>query len=214
MLNEGHHTLEGVEKIVNIRASLNTGLSDELKEAFPNWEAVSIKDLKSSTKNNISYSNIHPDWLAGFATGESNFFIAVQKAKTNSGISTSLRFSIAQHSRDLLLLESFVNLFGGGFVVDYTKRSICEFVVAKIDLILNYVIPFFEKHPILGSKHLIYLDFKSAAYIIKNKEHLNADKVGLNQIMQLKKRITSLYSDKTINNHSVEKGTEIFDQKR
>ena len=214
MLNEGHHTLEGVEKIVNIRASLNTGLSDELKEAFPNWEAVSIKDLKSSTKNNISYSNIHPDWLAGFATGESNFFIAVQKAKTNSGISTSLRFSIAQHSRDLLLLESFINLFEGGFVVNYTKRPICEFVVAKIDLILNYVIPFFDKHPILGSKHLIYLDFKSAAYIIKNKEHLNSDKVGLNQIMQLKKRITSLYSDKTINNHSVEKGTEIFDQKR
>ena len=214
MLDEGHHTLEGIEKIVNIRASLNTGLSDELKEAFPNWEAVPIKNLGNSITNKISYSNIHPDWLAGFATGESNFFIAVQKAKTKSGISTSLRFSIAQHSRDLLLLESFVNLFGGGFVVDYTKRSICEFVVAKIDLILNYVIPFFEKHPILGSKHLIYLDFKSAAYIIKNKEHLNADKVGLNQIMQLKKRITSLYSDKTINNHSVEKGTEIFDQKR
>lgn len=214
MLNEGHHTLEGVEKIVNIRASLNTGLSDELKEAFPNWEAVSIKDLKSSTKNNISYSNIHPDWLAGFATGESNFFIAVQKAKTNSGISTSLRFSIAQHSRDLLLLESFINLFEGGFVVNYTKRPICEFVVAKIDLILNYVIPFFDKHPILGSKHLIYLDFKSAAYIIKNKEHLNEDKVGLNLVLQLKKRISSLYSNKAINNHSVEEGTEILDQKR
>ena len=204
MLNEGHHTLEGIEKIVNIRASLNTGLTDGLKEAFPNWEAVSIKDLESSIKNKISYSNIHPDWLAGFATGESNFFIAVQKAKTNSGISASLRFSIAQHSRDLLLLESFVNLFGGGFVVDYTKRPICEFVVAKIDLILNYVIPFFDKHPILGSKHLIYLDFKSAAYIIKNKEHLNANKVGLNQILQLKKKITSLYSNKAINNHSVE----------
>lgn len=61
MLNEGHHILEGIEKIVNIRTSLNTGLSDELKEAFPSWEAVSIKDLESSTKNNISYSNIHPD---------------------------------------------------------------------------------------------------------------------------------------------------------
>lgn len=144
-----------------------------------------------------------------------NFFIAVQKAKTNSGISTSLRFSIAQHSRDLLLLESFINLFGGGFVMNYTKlgsATICEFVVAKIDLILNYVIPFFEKHPILGSKHLIYLDFKSAAYIIKNKEHLNADKVGLNEVLQLKRRITSLYSNKAINNHSVEEGTEIFDQ--
>jgi hypothetical protein len=27
--------LEGIKKIVNIRASFNTGLSDELKEAFP-----------------------------------------------------------------------------------------------------------------------------------------------------------------------------------
>ena len=214
MLNEGHHSLEGIKKIVNIRASLNTGLSDGLKEAFPKWKAVSIKDLESSTKNNISYSNIHPNWLAGFATGESNFFIAVKKAKTNSGISTSLRFSIAQHSRDLLLLESFLNLFGGGFVVNSTKRPICEFVVAKIDLILKHIIPFFDEYPILGSKHLIYLDFKSAAYIIKNKEHLNADGVGLNQILQLKKRITSLYSSEAINNHSVEQGTEKFDQKR
>lgn len=201
MLNEGHHTLKGIQKIVNIRASLNTGLSDELKEAFPNWKAVSTKDLESSTKNN---SNIHSDWLAGFATGESNLFIAVQKAKTNSGISTSLRFSIAQHSRDLLLLESFINLFGGGFVVNYTKRPVCEFVVAKIDLILKYIIPFFDKHPILGSKHLNYLDFKSAAYIIKKKEHLNTEGVGLEQILQLKKRISSLYSNKAINNHSVE----------
>jgi hypothetical protein len=61
MLNEGHHSLEGIKKIVNIRASLNTGLSDGLKEAFPKWKAVSIKDLESSTKNNISYSNIHPN---------------------------------------------------------------------------------------------------------------------------------------------------------
>jgi hypothetical protein len=53
--------------------------------------------------------------------------------------------------------------------VNSTKRPICEFVVAKIDLILKHIIPFFDEYPILGSKHLIYLDFKSAAYIIKNK---------------------------------------------
>jgi len=99
--------------------------------------------------------------------------------------------------------------------MNYTKRPVCEFVVTKIDLILKYIIPFFDKHPILGSKHLNYLDFKSAAYIIKNKEHLNADGgVGLEQILQLKKRITSRYSNKAINNHSVEEGTEKFDPKR
>lgn len=187
MSDEAHHTLIGIQKIVNIRASLNTGITDNLKEAFPNWKAVSTKDLESNTKNKV-YNNLHPDWLAGFATGESNFFIVVQKAKTKSGIATSLRFSIAQHSRDLFLLKSFVNLLGCGSVVNYTKRPICEFIVTKINFISEYIIPFFDKHPILGSKHLNYLDFKSAAYIIKNKEHLNEDGVSLNHILQLKKK--------------------------
>jgi hypothetical protein len=70
MLNEGHHTLVGIQDIVNIRASLNTGLPDVLKEAFANCKAISTKDLEGSIKNNKAYSYIHPDWLAGFATGE------------------------------------------------------------------------------------------------------------------------------------------------
>jgi hypothetical protein len=79
---------------------------------------------------------------------------------------------------------------------------------------LKFIIPFLDKHPILGSKHLNYLDFKSAAYIIQKKEHLNADGLGLEQILQLKKRITSLYSNQAINNHSVEGGTDKLDPKR
>jgi hypothetical protein len=106
MLNKEHNTLEGIQKTVNIRASLNTGLSNDLKEAFPMTIPATL-NLESSIKNN----NLHPEWVAGFSTGESNFFIAVQKSKSNSRLSTSLRFSIAQHSRDLLLLESFVILF-------------------------------------------------------------------------------------------------------
>jgi hypothetical protein len=106
MLNKEHNTLEGIQKTVNIRASLNTGLSNDLKEAFPMTIPATL-NLESSIKNN----NLHPEWVAGFSTGESNLFIAVQKSKTNSGLSTSLRFSIAQHSRDLLLLESFVIFF-------------------------------------------------------------------------------------------------------
>lgn len=99
--------------------------------------------------------------------------------------------------------------------MNYKKRSVCEFVVAKSDLIVEQIIPFFEEHPILGSKHLNFLDFKSAAYIIKNKEHLNEDGVGLEQILQLKKkRITSLYTNKATNNHSVGVGTVELDQKR
>ena len=194
MLNKEHNTLEGIKKIVNIKASLNLGLSKELKEAFP--DTILTKQPEESLEYNTVYNNLSPEWVAGFSTGESNFFITLQKSKTKSGLATSLRFSIAQHSRDLLLLESFVKFFGCGYLAKYNNRSVYEFIVTKIDHIVEHIIPFFEKHPIVGSKHLNFLDFKSAANIIKNKQHLNADRVGLEQILNLKNRITLRYKNK------------------
>ena len=35
MLNEEHRTMEGIKKLVSIKASMNRGLPDKLKEAFP-----------------------------------------------------------------------------------------------------------------------------------------------------------------------------------
>lgn len=140
--------------------------------------------------------------MAGFSfphrgTGESNFFITIQNSITKSGTSVSLRFSIAQNSRDLSLLESFENLFGCGYVAKYKNRSVCEFIVTKIDHVVNHIIPFFDKHNIRGSKNPDFLDFKSAALIIKNKEHLKED--GLKKILQLKNKNTGLNNTK--NNH-------------
>ncbi|CAG8976708.1 hypothetical protein HYALB_00008463 [Hymenoscyphus albidus] len=196
MLNKEHTTLDGIQKIVNIKASLNTGLSKDLKDSFPKSNPTTLKTMESYDTCVIQQksNNLHPEWLAGFCTGESNFFIAVQKSKTKS--------------------ESFIHFFGGGFVMKYKQRSVCEYTITKIDLIIVNIIPFFDKHPILGSKHLNFLDFKTAAHIIKNKEHLNEDGLGLNQILELKRRITSVYSNKAINNHNVIYGTEKPDQKR
>ena len=43
------------------------------------------------------------------------------------------------------------------------------------------------KKSYLGSKHINYLNFKNAAIIIKNKEHLNPDRKGLEQLLVQKK---------------------------
>jgi hypothetical protein len=40
MINKEHLTIEGIQKIVNLRASINLGSSDSLKEAFPNTVPV------------------------------------------------------------------------------------------------------------------------------------------------------------------------------
>ena len=124
------------KKLLIKKASLNLGLSNDLKKAFPNAVPVSRLDYQYK-------GIIEPSWLAGFATGESNFFIALQNSKTKSGLAVSLRFSISQHSRDFLLLNNFISFFGCGYVVKYDKRSICEFTVTKIDHIVEHVIPYF-----------------------------------------------------------------------
>jgi hypothetical protein len=80
--------------------------------------------------------------MAGFCTGESNFFITVQKSQTKSGLTISLRFSIYQHSIDLL--ESFIDFFNCGYVVNYKNRLICEFIMTKINHLIEHIIPFFE----------------------------------------------------------------------
>jgi len=191
MLKKNHSTLEGIQKIVNIKASMNLGLSDGLKNAFPETMPV-VKEA-----NDIL--DIPQEWMAGFSTGESNFFITIQNSKTKSGIAASLRFSIAQDSKDLSLLESFENFFGCGYVAKYKNRSVCEFIVTKIDHIVNNIIPFFDKHSIRGSKYPDFLNFKSAALIIKNKEHLKEE--GLKQILQLKNKTTVQVNTETKNNH-------------
>lgn len=48
MLDKEHNTLEGVQKIVNIRASLNLGISKDLKEAFPRAVPVPVKFYPNS----------------------------------------------------------------------------------------------------------------------------------------------------------------------
>lgn len=202
MLEKEHQNLEGIQNIVNIKSLMNWGISDVLKESFPNIVQKEREELLNI--NSILSSKTAKEWMAGFATGESNFFIAVQKSKTNSGVYVSLRFSIAQDIRDLSSLESFIDFFGCGYVAIYKNRSVCEFIVTKIDNIIKDIIPFFEKYNIRGSKYSNFLDFKEAALIIKNKEHLKENGVGLKNILQLKKNI----SDLTKNNNEIIKGNE------
>ena len=76
---------------------MNWGLSENLKISFPSIIPVKRVEIEDNILSNLS-----PDWVAGFSTGESNFYIAI------SGTKVWLRFSIAQDSRDKLLLKSLI----------------------------------------------------------------------------------------------------------
>ena len=70
--NKEHLTKEGLRKIVAIRASMNRGLSEKLKSAFPGVVPV-VRPLVENQKIEDTH------WLAGFASAEGCFYINILK---------------------------------------------------------------------------------------------------------------------------------------
>ena len=123
--NKEHLTQEGLKQIAMIRASSNNGLSDELKFAFP--------DVTSIKRPLITNQEIKvPNWIAGFTSGDGSFMIQIQKSLTNKlGNKVWLRFKISQHSRDLILLKSFIDYFSCGNVYISKKGNYVDYTVTK-----------------------------------------------------------------------------------
>jgi hypothetical protein len=177
MKGKEHLTKEGLQKIVSIKAVLNNGLSNELKIAFP--------DTVSAIRPQINNQTIpDPHWMSGFVDGEGCYYIAVNPSSNKAGGTVQLKFSVGQHSRDTLLLKSFVNYFDCGNCYFKNSGGAIEFVVWKFKDIHEKIIPFFEKYPLIGSKSKEFTDFNKAAQLIKSKVHLELE--GLEKIKQIK----------------------------
>jgi hypothetical protein len=70
-----------------------------------------------------------------------------------------------------------------------TRPTQSTYVVYKYDDIIDKIIPFFEKYPILGSKALDFSDFKLVADLIKEKAHLKKSGNGLAKILAIKSQM-------------------------
>ena len=151
MMQKGEHlTVEGLQKIINIRASLNKGLTPLLKEAFP--ITVAVKKPLISNKNFI----LHPQWIAGFTSGDGCFKVNIKESNAyKTGKRVTLIFVLTQHIRDEALLKNLVNFFGCGQAYSYANHT--EFMCQSFKDNFEKILPFFIKYPILGIK---YKDFE------------------------------------------------------
>jgi hypothetical protein len=96
-----------------------------------------------------------------------------------------LCFSIAQHSRDKLLLSKISEYLGCGYIPKgLTRPDGAEFVVYKFSDISEKIIPFFQNYLLQGVKLSDFNDFCKIADLMKNKSHLTPE--GLEQIHQIK----------------------------
>lgn len=173
-----HLTLEGLNRIVSIKASLNTKkISDKLKLAFPN-----LLPILNSQIRNKKIKSLY--WLTGFTDAEGCFFIALKKSKQSKlGETVWLTFIVSQHIRDKDFLESLIYTLKCGRYIS-KSNNYGEFRVEKFSDIYEKIIPIFDNLKLQGWKSKDFEDFKKAALLIKNKTHLT--RKGLDEIKKIK----------------------------
>lgn len=85
--DKAHLTQVGLKKVINIKASMNLGLSDKLKLEFNDFSPVE--------KIFVNNKNIpDPNWISGFVSGEGNFDIHITESTHKIGYRIQLRFRI------------------------------------------------------------------------------------------------------------------------
>lgn len=72
-INKVHLTLEGLIKMVSIKASINKGLSKSLKEAFPTSKNIYPSSLPKGSIDIKEGKYLNPYWVAGFTEAEGCF---------------------------------------------------------------------------------------------------------------------------------------------
>ena len=117
--------MAGILKLVSIKASLNWGLSEKFKQMFP--------AIMPAIRPDVQFTEIKDsNWLRGFVEAEGSFHIGFKMSKDKTKEYITLRFTISQHSRDRILLESIVKYLGCGSVVLSSNRNEGYFVVTVL----------------------------------------------------------------------------------
>lgn len=174
-----HLKKDGLLAIVGIKAHLNLGLNPSLIKAFPNIVKVDKPEY-------IFKGPLQPSWLAGFVSGDGSFNIKTSSSMSSKlGKRVQLRFGIGLSIREKSLIGGIAEFFNleQGKHVHYTDDFI-YLEVSKFTDITHIIIPFFEEYPIQGIKELDFSDFKKAASIMENNEHLTTD--GYDSIIRIR----------------------------
>lgn len=178
-----HLTDLGLQQIINIRSSMNLGLSDLQKYEFINYKPV--------PRPVINYTEIpNPNWIAGFSSAEGCFLVNILKSNkiNNKNQFVQLIFKISQHNRDTKLLELIAKYLNCGQVMVHSKNA-KVFAVGKFIDINNKIIPIFKAHSIQGVKQLDYQDFCEIAILISEGKHLSP--IGIAKIQLIKDRMNT-----------------------
>ncbi len=126
---------------------------------------------------------LDPYWVSGFVDGEGTFYVGINKNETMLNKFQVLpEFRIVQHKRDIKVLYALKDFFESGVVrVNHDDRY--ELRIRSLKHINNYVVPHFDKFPLMTNKKFDFIKFKRIINLINKGEHLKIS--GLKKIIKI-----------------------------
>ena len=143
--NMGQYAWENLIKFSHQRLSNN---SNSLNKLF------NVKE----PKNNFNFEK----WLIGFTDGDGSFVI--YKTKNTYG----LAFKIGQHKYNIRVLYYIKKNIGVGSVNEEKNTNMAQYSVYSREKLKKYIIPIFDRYPLLTRKFFNYNKFKEAFNILEN----------------------------------------------
>jgi LAGLIDADG endonuclease len=122
--------------------------------------------------SNIKHNKLHPWWVTGIVDSEGNFSINYN-SKTNK---VTASFKVTQKDHSLIILTDLKEFFNCGNInIDNKKFNAYKYTVNNTSDLINIIIPHFDKYPLVGSKHLDFLDFKKIVlnYFEQRSKNMN-----------------------------------------
>lgn len=97
-------------------------------------------------------AGLHPQYITGFSDGESTFSVSVIKySKLTTGLRVRPVFQIKLHDKDTVLLKQIKSYFLEAGSISINKGSVI-YTVCSIEDLKNFMIPHFERYPLLTQK--------------------------------------------------------------
>ncbi len=131
--------------------------------------------------------HLDPWYITGFVEGEGTFHVACYNdAGMKTGIKVIPEFHISQSYLRLETLEAIKKYFVCGYLKPNHRRNPRDttwvFVVRNRNDLLNKIIPFFERYPLLSRKRESFQRFAQVVRLMAQDAHRTAS--GLKRILQ------------------------------
>ena len=144
--------------------------------------------ISLNTKNIKSFIHkdgfkLNPWFVTGFTDGDGSFAVSITKKKEGIGWKIVPMFTIGLDLKDLDLLVQIKDFFKTGNICT-SKRGVVYYTVSSVKDIVKYIIPHFDKFPLVTQKLKDFMLFKEIVLLMEKGEHKTLP--GLLKVFSLK----------------------------